>query len=395
MGTQPIYMDYNATTPVDPRVLEVMLPYFTEMYGNAASVDHLHGEHARSAVENAREIIAKSIGARRSAEIIFTSGATESDNLALKGVAEANSARGNHIITTATEHHAVLDTVEALASKGFDITVLPVDQFGRVDPDDISKAITSRTLLISVIAANNEVGTLNDLSRIGQIAKEREILFHTDATQAVGHIPIDVEEMGIDLMSFSAHKMYGPKGCGALYVRSRRPRVKLDELIHGGGHEKGLRSGTLNVPGIVGFAAAVGFAMRDMSEEGKRLHRWTEHMHSALASEVEGLERNGHAKVRLPGTLNIFIPQIVNRTLMMELRDVVAISAGSACTSDSVEPSHVLLAMGCDELRSDHSIRLSMGRFTTELDVHTVSEKMVETIFSLRRSFSSVFNSTT
>ena len=342
----PIYMDHHATTPVDPRVVEAMLPYFTETFGNAASIDHLHGHAAQEAVQASRESIARFIGARSAEEIVFTSGATESDNIALVGVAEAYCHKGNHIITSAVEHKAVLDTLEYLAEKGVQVTVLPVDQYGMVDPSDVGKAITDKTVLVSIMMANNEIGTIQPVKEIGRIAKEHGVFFHTDAAQAVGHIPVNVEDMNIDLMSFTAHKIYGPKGIGALYVRRRRPRVKPAPIIHGGGHERGIRSGTLNVPGIVGFASALDIASKEMAAEDERFRDWTSWMFQNLQSRIFGIERNGHSIARLPHNLNIYISGVESRAVVLELREFAAFSTGSACTTASIEPSHVIQALG-------------------------------------------------
>ena len=384
----PIYMDHHATTPVDPRVLEAMLPYFTETFGNAASIDHLHGHAAQEAVEASRESIARFIGAKAAEEIIFTSGATESDNIALVGVAEAYGRKGNHIITSAVEHKAVLDTLEYLAEKGVQVTVLPVDQYGMVDPSDVGKAITDKTVLVSIMMANNEIGTIQPVKEIGRIAKEHGVFFHTDAAQAVGHIPVDVEDMNIDLMSFTAHKIYGPKGIGALYVRRRRPRVKPAPVIHGGGHERGIRSGTLNVPGIVGLASALKISDREMQHEGMKLKKWAGLMLDNLTEAIDGLELNGHPEMRLPQNLNFYIPKIDSRALILDMRDIVAISVGSACTSTKVEPSHVISALGLGGDRPFGSIRIGLGRGTTLDEVKFVSLRMGKAVAKLTNQFS-------
>lgn len=359
--TKPVYLDYQATTPVDSRVLEAMLPFFSERFGNAASIDHLYGNDAAQAVETARDKVSALIGARPE-EIIFTSGATESDNLALIGIAERYHDKGRHIITCATEHKAVLDTCENLESKGFRITYLMVDKHGTVDLDQLKRSITAETILISIMAANNEIGTIAPLADIGAIAKEHGVLFHTDAAQAFGHISLDVESMGIDLMSISGHKIYGPKGIGALYVRRLRPRVKLAIQMHGGGHERGMRSGTLNVPGVIGLGAAADIAQEEMPSESDRLRRLRDYLWSELSTRIDGIEMNGHPEKRLPHNLNVFIPGVESRALLVKLKHTVALSTGSACTSTKVEPSHVLLALGYSEERAHCSVRFGLGR---------------------------------
>ena len=383
----PIYMDNHATTPVDPRVLEAMLPYFMESFGNAASIDHLHGHAAQEAVEESRSSIARFVNASAPEEIVFTSGATESDNIALVGVAEAYGHKGNHIITSAIEHSAVLDTLEYLAGRGFETTLLPVDEYGMVDPSDVKEALTSHTILISIMMANNEIGTRQPVKEIGEIARQCGVFFHTDAAQAVGHIPVDVEDLNVDLMSFTAHKVYGPKGIGALYARKRRPRVKPAPVIHGGGHERGIRSGTLNVPGIVGFARALEIADREMEVEEQRLRKWTDWMFEDWYQGILGVERNGHPTKRLPHNLNIYVPGVESRALMLELRDVVALSTGSACTTARVEPSHVILALGFNEERSHHSLRIGLGRFTRQEEVRTVIGALIEAVQDVRRRY--------
>ena len=383
----PIYMDHHATTPVDPRVVEAMLPYFTEIFGNAASIDHLHGHAAQEAVEASRQSIARFIGARAAEEIVFTSGATESDNIALVGVAEAYRRKGNHIITSAVEHKAVLDTLEYLAGKGVKVTVLPVDQYGMVDPSDVGKAITDETILVSIMMANNEIGTIQPVKDIGRIAKGRGVFFHTDAAQAVGHIPVDVEDLNIDLMSFTAHKIYGPKGIGALYVRRRRPRIKPAPVIHGGGHERGIRSGTLNVPGIVGFAKALEIAYGEMGPEGVRQREMVGWMLNSLRESIIGLELNGHRELRLPHNLNVFIPGIESRSLVLELQGLVALSTGSACSTAQVQPSHVIEALGFGVQRAHSSVRFGLGRFTTADEVRTVISSSIMVINRLNSSF--------
>ena len=383
----PIYMDHHATTPVDPRVVEAMLPYFTEIFGNPASIDHLHGHAAQEAVEKSRASIAKFINARQPEEVIFTSGATESDNIALIGVAEAYGNRGNHIITSAVEHKAILDTAEYLAGRGFKVTVLSVDHYGMVDPSDVERAITDETILISIMMANNEIGTIQPVEQIGRIARERGVLFHTDAAQAVGHIPVDVQTMNIDLMSFTAHKIYGPKGIGALFARRRRPRAKPNPVIHGGGHERGMRSGTLNVPAIVGFASAIEIAAPEMDTEAVRLRGLTDWMLDEFQRRNDGIERNGHPLLRLPHNLNVFIPGIESRAIVLELRDTVAFSTGSACTTAHVETSHVIGALGFPDDRAHGSLRFGLGRYTTGEQASNTINMVTDAVASIEDRF--------
>ena len=372
-----VYMDNQATTRVDPRVLEAMLPYFSERYGNAASRSHAYGWEAEEAVDHARDAVAHLINGR-SKDIVFTSGATESDNLALKGVLEFYRNKGDHIVTAAIEHKAVLDTCKALERKGLArITYLPVDRYGSVDPDDVRKAITAKTVLVSIMHANNEIGTIQSLREIGGITRENEILFHTDAAQSLGKLPIDVEAMRIDLLSMSAHKLYGPKGCGALYVRSRQPRVRLEPLIHGGGHERGMRSGTLNVPGVVGFGRACQIAEAEMNEEGERLSRLRDQLHNGILAALDEVYLNGHPTFRLAGNLNLGFPYVEGESLLMGIQDEIAVSSGSACTSATLEPSHVLKAIGVGDELSHSSIRFGLGRFNDEDDVAFVIELVV------------------
>jgi cysteine desulfurase len=382
MVKTPIYMDNNATTRVDPRVLEAMLPFFTERYGNAASRHHAFGRDAEEAVEAARQQVAELIGAE-ARDIVFTSGATESDNLALKGVAALYRPRGDHVITAVTEHHAVLDPARRLEREGFRITFLPVDRFGRVAPEQVAEAITERTILVSLMAANNEVGTLHPIREIGRVCKERGVLLHTDAVQAAGKVPLDVEEMGVDLLSLSAHKMYGPKGVGALYVRRRAPRVRLEPLLDGGGHERGLRSGTLPVPSIVGFGVACALCRAEMAAEAGRLSALRERLRAGLQDRLEGVTLNGHPTERLPGNLNLSFGWIKGEALLMGLRDV-ALSSGSACTSASVEPSYVLRALGVDEELAHGSLRFGLGRFNTAEEVDHVSAEVARVVERLR-----------
>ena len=381
MADELIYLDHNATTPVDPRVIEAMLPYFTEKFGNAAS-DHAYGIEAKRAVDRAREQIAEVINARP-AEIIFTSGATESDNIALFGVAEKYADKGNHIITCVTEHKAVLDCCKQLEKMDKRVTYLPVDQYGLVDPDDVRRAITPQTILISIMAANNEIGTLAPLEEIGAIAKEHEILFHTDAAQMVGHLSVDVQAMNIDAMSLSAHKVYGPKGIGALYRRRSNPRVKLGPRIYGGGHERGIRSGTLNVPAIVGFGEALEIAGREMASDAVRFRAWTQQMYQRLQEKIEGVRLNGHPTQRLPNNLNVSLLGIDAKLLMMNLKSV-AISTGSACTSASVEPSHVVLALGFGEERAHSAIRIGVGRFSDSKQIGQAVDRIARIVQSYK-----------
>lgn len=378
-----IYLDHNSTTPVDKRVLDVMLPYFTEVYGNAASVDHDPGHDANKAVNVARNQIARLIGAKDE-EIIFTSGATESDNIALFGVAEKYINTGNHIITSKTEHKAVLDSCKKLESKGFHITYLDVDSFGKVSVDSVQNAITPKTILVSIMYANNEIGTIAPIREIGLLTRERGIVFHTDATQAVGHIPINVDECNIDLMSMSAHKMYGPKGIGGLFVRRRVPRVRLEPVIYGGGHEKGIRSGTLNVPGIVGFGAAADLASNLMISEATKYREFSQLLLEKLRTELGDIYINGHITDRLPNNLNISIPGIESKSLVVQLKDI-AISTGSACTSALIEPSHVILALGYGEQRAHSAIRIGWGRSTSTSDVIDAGSAIVKAVHHIRR----------
>lgn len=378
MPRDVIYLDHNATTPVDPRVLEVMLPYFTELFGNAASIDHDYGHEAKQAVDKARQQIATVINARPD-EIIFTSGATESDNIALLGVAEKYATKGDHIITCVTEHKAVLDTCHRLEKMGKQVTYLPVDQYGRVDPDEVRRAITPQTILISLMAANNEIGTLAPLADIGAIAAEHDILFHTDAAQAVGHIPLDVQAMNIHILSMSAHKIYGPKGVGAIYRRRSLPRVKLEPVIYGGGHERGIRSGTLNVPGIVGFGEALRLAKKEMAKDAERYRRWTRQIFEGLQSELDEVLLNGHPTERLAHNLNVSLPGVESKALIVRLKGV-ALSTGSACTSATVEPSHVIQSLGFGDDRSHNAIRISVGRFNTDEEIGPAAERIVAAV---------------
>ncbi|MCY4387883.1 MAG: IscS subfamily cysteine desulfurase [Desulfurellaceae bacterium] len=384
MERDPIYMDNQATTPVDPRVIEAMVPFLGEIYGNAASRNHAFGWAAEEAVDRGRSQIAGLVGARPK-EIIFTSGATESDNLAIKGVAEFYADKGNHIITAVTEHKAVLDTCQALERANLaEVTYLPVDQYGRVDVDDVKKAIQDNTVLISLMYANNEIGTLHPVRAIGKLAKERGILFHCDATQGVGKVPVNVDEDGIDLMSMSAHKIYGPKGCGALYVRSRGPRVRLRAQVHGGGHERGMRSGTLNVAGIVGFGKACELCGQELEAEAGRLISLRQRLHDGLTENLEEVYLNGHPTERIPGNLNLSFSYVEGESFLMGLNREIALSSGSACTSATLEPSYVLKALGVGEELAHTSIRFGLGRFNTEEDVDYVIRRVSEVVVRLR-----------
>ncbi len=378
----PIYLDNNATTRTDPRVVEAMLPYFTETYGNSASRNHPFGWQAEAAVEDARAQIADLIGASAK-EIIFTSGATEANNLALKGAATMYKKKGNHIITVSTEHKCVLDTCKRLERDGCQVTYLPVDTYGRVSADQIRAAITDKTILVSVMFANNEIGTIQPIAEIGKLCKEKGILFHTDAVQAVGKVPVDVEAMGIDLMSLTAHKLYGPKGIGALYVRKKNPRVRLEPQIDGGGHERGMRSGTLPVPLIVGFGAAAELCRREMPEESARTFALRERLRTAIMDNLPESYINGHPTERLPGNINISFAYVEGEGLMMGIKDV-AVSSGSACTSASLEPSYVLRALGVGDELAHSSIRFGIGRFTTAEEVDYVADLVVREVNKLR-----------
>jgi cysteine desulfurase len=374
-------MDNHATTRVDPRVLEAMLPYFCEDFGNAASRSHVFGWNAERAVEQAREQVAAVIGAS-GREIVWTSGATESDNLAIKGAAEFYRDRGNHIITAVTEHKAVLDTCKRLEKSGFEVTYLPVERDGRVNPQAVADALTDRTIVVSVMLANNEVGTVNPVAEIGQVVKARGAVFHIDAVQGVGKIPFDVATTHADLVSLSAHKMYGPKGVGALYVR-RKPRVRITPIIDGGGHERGMRSGTLNVPGIVGFGKAAELSAAEMPEESKRLLALRERLRLGIEARVTDTVLNGSLEHRLPGSLNMSFAYVEGEALMMALKDV-AVSSGSACTSASLEPSYVLRAMGVPVEMAHTSIRFGLGRFNTEEEVDYVIDLVAQKVKKLR-----------
>ena len=378
----PIYMDYHATTPVDPRVLEAMLPYFTQSFGNAASRNHEFGWVAEKAVEQARQQVADLVGANIK-EIIFTSGATESNNLAIKGVAEMYREKGNHIITCVTEHKAVIDTCKKLEKQGCRVTYLPVQKDGRISLDELRAAITDKTILITIMTANNEIGVIQPIAEIGAIAKEKGILFHTDAVQAAGKIPINVNELKTDLVSISGHKIYGPKGVGALYVRRRNPRVLLSEQISGGGHERGMRSGTLNVPGIVGLGKAAELCKAEMASENERLSKLRDYLNEELHRNLDELYINGSTEHRLPNNLNISFAYVEGESLLMGINDV-AVSSGSACTSASLEPSYVLKALGAGDDLAHSSIRFGLGRWTTKEEVDYVIEKLTSVVKRLR-----------
>src|SRR6185295_14650612 len=379
----PIFLDNHSTTPMDPRVLETMLPYFVEKFGNAASRNHAFGWAAEEAVESSRKQIAKLIKADAK-EIVFTSGATESDNLAIKGVLEMYREKGDHIITASTEHRAVLDTVKSLEGKGkATATYLSVDKFGMVSPEDVRNAITEKTILISIMLANNEIGTINPIKEIGKIAKAKGILFHCDATQGVGKIPVSVNEMGIDLMSFSAHKLYGPKGIGALYVRKKGPRVRIAPMIEGGGHERGMRSGTLPVPLVVGFGMACEICEKEMSIESVRLAALRDRLQEGILKGLDEVYLNGHPTQRLPHNLNLSFAYVEGESLLMGLKEI-ALSSGSACTSATLEPSYVLRALGVGSDLAHSSIRFGLGRFNTEEEIDYTIKRIIEVVTKLR-----------
>jgi len=378
----PLYMDNHATTPLDPRVLEAMMPYFTGKFGNAASRNHQFGWEAEAAVETAREQIAKLIGATAK-EIIFTSGATESNNLAIKGVAEMYREKGNHIITSVTEHKAVLDTCKRLEKYGYKVTYLPVGADGLISLDELKAAITDKTILVTIMAANNEIGVLQPIDAIGAICKEKGVLFHSDAVQAAGKVPLDVNKSNIAIMSLTAHKMYGPKGVGALYVRRKNPRVQLSAILDGGGHERGMRSGTLNVPGIVGFGKAAEIAMNEMAEESKRLTFLRDRLKDKFLSNLDEVHVNGTMEHHLPGNLNISFVYVEGESLLMGINDI-AVSSGSACTSATLEPSYVLKALGLGDDVAHSSIRFGIGRFNTQAEIDYVADRLIDTVKKLR-----------
>jgi len=378
----PIYMDGHATTPVDPRVVEAMLPYFTQVFGNAASRNHSFGWAAEEAVEKSRETIARAIGADPK-EIVFTSGATESNNLAIKGVAEMYAEKGNHIITVVTEHKAVLDPCKRLSKQGFDVTYLGVQPNGLINLEELRAAFTDKTILVSIMTANNEIGVIQPMAEIGRMCAERDVLFHTDATQAVGKIPFDVQKLGVHLASFTAHKLYGPKGVGALYVRRRKPRVRVAPMLDGGGHERGMRSGTLNVASIVGFAKAVEIAVTEMPEETKRLQAMRDHLRKRLTTEIDHVHENGTPESKLPQSLNVSFEFVEGESLLMGIADV-AVSSGSACTSASLEPSYVLKSLGIGDELAHSSLRFGIGRFNTMEEVDYIADKLVGVVARLR-----------
>ena len=378
---QPIYLDYQATTPMDPRVLEAMMPYFTHKFGNSGSRSHAYGWEAEEGTEKARGQVAKLIGADEK-EVIFTSGATESNNLAIRGVAEFYKDRKNHIITTVTEHKCVLDTCRHLEQQGFEVTYLPVRQDGLLDLDVLRAAITDKTVLVSVMAVNNEIGVIQPLAEIGRICREKKVFFHTDAAQAAGKIPLDVEALNVDLMSISGHKIYGPKGIGALYVR-RKPRVRLVPMIVGGGQERGFRSGTLPTPLCVGLGEAAEICMKEMDDEAKRLKKLQERMLNGLRAKLTDIVVNGDLEHRIPGNLNISFAYVEGESLMMGIKNL-AVSSGSACTSASLEPSYVLRALGVEEEMAHTSLRIGLGRFTTEHEVDTAVDELVRHVNKLR-----------
>ena len=396
MATRGIYMDNHATTPVDPRVLETMLPYFSEVFGNAASRSHGFGWEAEKAVEAAREQIARLINAKAK-DIIFTSGATESDNLAIRGAVDFYRDKGSHVITQVTEHKAVLDTCRALEREGrATVTYLPVDKTGLIDLDELRRAITPKTVLVSIMFANNEIGTVQPLAEIGAICREHGVLFHTDAVQGAGKLSLDVEAMHVDLLSLTAHKIYGPKGIGCLYVRSKGPRVRLTPIIYGGGHERGMRSGTLNVPGIVGFGAACEIARAGMAEESARILQLRQRLHDGIFAQLDEVYLNGHPVHRLPGNLNVSFAFVEGESMLMGLNGSVhpiaasaslppiAVSSGSACTSATLEPSYVLKALGVGDDLAHTSIRFGLGRFNTVEEVDYVVERVVSEVKRLR-----------
>lgn len=378
----PIYLDYHATTPVDPEVLKTMLPYFTEVFGNAASRNHEFGWTAEAAVEKGRAQVAKLLGASDK-EIIFTSGATESDNLALLGVAEMYKEKGKHIITSPIEHKAILDTCHHLETKGYEVTYLQCDQYGMITAEAVKNAIRPDTILVSIMAANNEIGTINPLAEIGKVCHDKGVLFHTDAVQAIGKVEINVEKMNIDLLSITAHKIYGPKGIGALYVRRKNPRVRLSPILHGGGHERGMRSGTLNVTGIVGFGKAAELAATKLATDVPRIKKMRDRLWEGLQAELGEIYLNGHPTERLCNNLNVSFAFVEGESLMMGMKEL-AVSSGSACTSSSLEPSYVLKAIGVGEDLAHTSIRFGLGRFTTDAEVDYAIEKVVSTVKKLR-----------
>jgi cysteine desulfurase len=379
---RPIYLDHHATTPMDERVLKEMLPYFCEKFGNASSIDHVYGNEAQFAINNARQQVANMINCEPE-EIIFTSGATESDNLAIFGIAEKLKDKGNHIITSKTEHKAVLDSCKHLESMGYDITYLGVNDNGEIDLKELEANITPETVLISIMSANNEVGTIASITEIGEIAHRKGVIFHTDSAQAYGHIPLDVKSMNIDMMSISGHKIYGPKGIGALYVRNKNPLVQIAPLIFGGGHEKGFRSGTLNVPSIVGLGKASEIAKQEMSESAKRISKLRDRLFEGISAKVK-VEINGNSKNKLSNNLNLYFEDVDAKALINEVKDDLAISTGSACNSEDMSPSHVLIAMGMDKERAYCSVRIGLGKGTTETEIKTAINIITKIVIKLR-----------
>src|ERR1035437_7221374 len=379
----PIYMDNHATSPLDPRVLEAMMPYFTDKFGNAASRNHSFGWEAEQAVETAREQIAKLIGATAK-EIIFTSGATESNNLAIKGIGEMYRERGNHIITQVTEHKAVLDTCKRMEKQGYRVTYLPVNADGLIEMDDLKRAIDDKTILVTIMFASNEIGVIQPVEEIGKLCHEKKVLFHTDAVQAVGKIPVDVQAMNIDVLSLNGHKIYGLKAVGALYVRRRNPRVQITEQINGGGHERGMRSGTLNVPGIVGLGKACELCMQEMEAEAKRELELRDYLKTKLENAIDYVHVNGNMEHHLPGNLNMSFVYVEGESLLMGI-NAIAVSSGSACTSATLEPSYVLKALGLGDDVAHSSIRFGLGRFNTQAEVDYVADKVIEVVKHLRK----------
>ncbi|MDJ0509670.1 MAG: IscS subfamily cysteine desulfurase [Crocosphaera sp.] len=384
MSQRPIYLDCHATTPMDKRVLEAMLPYFTEHFGNPSSINHFYGWEAEVAVKKARETIANAINCSTE-EMIFTSGATEANNLAIKGIAEAYFTKGKHIITVKTEHRAILDPCQYLETLGFEITYLPVQKDGLIDLELLEKTIIPETILVSVMAANNEIGVLQPLKEIGEICQKNDVLFHSDAAQAFGKIPLDVQAMNLHLLSLTAHKVYGPKGIGALYIRRRDPRVNIAPQLHGGGQEKGIRSGTLYTPQIVGFAKAIELALAEIKTENKRQKELRNRLQKQIL-DIEGVHLNGHPTKRLPGNINISIEGVDGAALLLGLQSIVALSSGSACTSKTTKPSHVLKALGHSDKLAYSSLRFGLGRFTNIEEIDQVSQQVINTIQSLRKA---------
>ena len=381
----PVYLDNNATTPLDPQVLKEMMPYLTEKFGNAASASHIYGHEAAEAVKLARKRVAHLINSSAE-EIIFPSGATESINLAIKGYAEANFDKGNHIITTPIEHKAVLDTCRYLEKHGFEISYLKVDEYGIIDLDDLKNKINDRTLLVSVMTANNEIGTIEPLEEIGKICKDRNIMFHTDASQGIGKIFIDVKRFNINLMSFTAHKFYGPKGIGALYIETKSPKIKFAEQIHGGGHEHGFRSGTLNVPSIVGFGMACHIAKENMKEESEIISNFRNKMMNNFVTHIEGCSLNGHPEKRLPNNLNVSFDFTDSQRILIALKEL-AVSTGSACSSETLEPSHVLKAIGKPDNLCKSALRIGFGRFNTKEEIDFATDKIIKVLNKIREEF--------